>query len=390
MTSSAPVPVCALSLDLFTTMEPLEDDWRRLETDDYCSLHQGYDWCRAWVKTHANPLAIVRGQWNGRTVLILPLEITTAVMVRRASFIAARFSNINTGLFTPELRQQMRRASIKPFAQQLVSLLKPHADVLSLSNIPLHWRGEHHPLASLPCVEHQNHAFQLPLFADFSATIAQLNAKRRRKKFRNQQRKLENYGGYQHVIAERDEQKTHLLDLFFKQKAVRFKTLGLPDVFQTPGTKAFFHQILQSAHDRMNMPLELHALQLGHQANGPIAAIAGLSRKGSHVLCQFGSIDETLAPEASPGELLFWLMIEQCCAQGATLFDFGLGDQGYKRGWCPVETIQHDIVLPLTPLGHGAATAQRLLTRTKAAIKHQQHLYAFLQKIRARMNHGAE
>lgn len=376
-----------LTLELFSAMEPLESEWRALERDDYCSLHQSYDWCHAWVKTHTNPLAIVRGQILGRTVLILPLEMTRTALMRRAGFIGARFSNINTGLFDPDFRQALREQSPNAFARQLTALLKGKADVLHFSNIPLQWRTEQHPLAGLPCVEHQNHAFQLPLFADFPATLAQLNAKRRRKKFRNQHRKLQEHGGYTHIIATEDAQKKRLLDTFFRQKAARFVALGLPDVFQATDTQAFFHALLKGDHDRRNMPLELHAIGVGHQPNDHIAAIAGLSRKGDHVICQFGSIDETLAPEASPGELLFWLVIEQCCADGVALFDFGLGDQGYKRGWCPVETVQHDILLPISPLGHLAAHAYRGLTHTKAAIKNNRKLYQFIQKLRAKASH---
>ncbi|WP_230987076.1 GNAT family N-acetyltransferase [Allorhizobium terrae] len=374
----------AISIDVFSGMEPLEDEWRALERDDYCSLHQSYDWCHAWVQTHKNPLAIVRCQSGGRTVCILPLEITRRAMVRKASFIAAPFSNINTGLFDAAFRQTLSAEATRGLRQQITSALKHHADLLHLSNIPLSWRNQRHPLADLPSIENQNHAFQLPLFDDFQATIAQLNAKRRRKKFRNQHRKLEEHGGFDHIIAKSADEKKRLLDLFFEQKAVRFADLGLPDVFHASETQAFFHHLQHGPRDGHNAALELHAIRLKGDYSGKISAIAGLSRKGDHVICQFGSIDASLIPEASSGELLFWLMIEQCCAQGARLFDFGIGDQSYKRGWCPVETVHHDIVLPITPIGHIAANAQRLLTRTKSVIKSNPRLYACLQKIRAK------
>lgn len=378
-----PSPV-AISTDVFSSMEPLEKEWRALERDNYCSLHQSYDWCHAWVQTHKNPLAIVRGQSGGRTVCILPLEITRRAMVRKASFIAAPFSNINTGLFDAAFRHTIGAETTRGLRQQITSALKHRADLLHLANIPLSWRNERHPLADLPAVENQNHAFQLPLLDDFQATIAQLNAKRRRKKFRNQQRKLEEHGGFDHFVAESADEKTRLLALFFEQKAVRFADLGLPDVFHATETQAFFHHLQHGPRDGQNTALELHAIRLKGDYSGKISAIAGLSRKGDHVICQFGSIDARLVPEASSGELLFWLMIERCCGQGARLFDFGIGDQSYKRGWCPIETVHHDIVLPITPIGHIAANAQRLLTRTKSVIKGNPRLYACLQKMRAK------
>ncbi|WP_349017670.1 GNAT family N-acetyltransferase [Rhizobium sp. 32-5/1] len=109
-----------------------------------------------------------------------------------------------------------------------------------------------------------------------------------------------------------------------------------------------------------------------------------MSRKGDHVICQFGSIDETVAADSSPGELLFYLMIRRYCAEGAALFDFGIGDQPYKRSWCTVETIQRDIVLPLTLRGRIAAWSHRSIVSMKSAIKSNRKIYAFVQRLRQR------
>ncbi|MGV8939213.1 MAG: GNAT family N-acetyltransferase [Allorhizobium sp.] len=372
-----------LRIELLTGMQAAEKDWRLLEADNLNSLHQGFDWCNAWEKTHGHPLAIIRASRNGQACFILPLEIQRHNMVRTAQFIAARFNNINTGLFSARFRASADAAEVRAIAAALVTLLAGKADLIALQNIPLEWRGSRHPLSGLPATEHQNHAFQLPLLKDMDATIGQLNAKRRRKKYRSQCRKLESVGGFEHLIAHSDADKQALLGLFFEQKAIRFKIQGLPNVFQAPETQAFFQMLSEADSGGGNAPLELNAIRLKGEHDGKIAAIAGLSRKGDHVICQFGSIDETLMPEASAGELLFWLMIEKSGAEGATLFDFGLGDQGYKRSWCTVETIQHDILLPVTSSGRLAALAQRGLTRTKAAIKGNPHLYALIQRIRA-------
>ncbi|MCL6706729.1 GNAT family N-acetyltransferase [Pseudomonas sp. R2.Fl] len=381
--SDSEIAMQPLSVELHTRMEPLETVWRALDRDPLNSLHQSYDWCAAWVKTHGNPLAIVEGKEAGRTVFILPLEIPRSSMIRTAQFIGARFNNINTGLFDADFRHRYGRTGGERIAAALVERLHGRADLVSLQNIPLDWRGERHPFSTLPVVEHQNHAFQLPLFCDFEATIDQLNGTRRRKKFRHQIRKLDATGGYRHIVARTDAEKHRLLDLFFQQKAIRFKALGLPNVFQPPETQAFFRMLVASGRDGHDTPLELHAIELQGEYDGQVAAIAGLSRKGDHAICQFSSIDETLVPEASTGELLSWLMIENCCAEGVALFDFGIGDQEYKRRWCTVETVQHDVLLPITAQGRLAAIAQRGVTRTKAVIKGNPQLYAIIQRLRS-------
>ncbi|WP_432761355.1 GNAT family N-acetyltransferase [Rhizobium mayense] len=382
--SARSVAGAGIRVEIFDSMAPLEAEWRALEQDDLASLHQSYDWCTAWTETFRHPLAIVHGSFNGRTAFILPLEIIRTQGVRRAEFIGTRHSNINTGLFSAEYLETADNVLSASQQAEIAQALRGKADLMVLRNVPLDWRGRESPLASMPAVENQNHAFQLPFLGTFEATLKQVNAKRRRKKFKHQTRILNEKGGYEYVIAAPDQRDT-LLDLFFRQKAVRFETAGLPDVFHDAPTQTALHRLLALRDDGQSYAaLEMHALRLKGEHEGHIPAVAALSRKSDHVICQFASIDEALVPEASPGELLFWLMIERLHREGVALFDFGIGDQGYKRSWCPMETTQHDLILPISRIGHMAAFAQRGVTRAKTAIKANPRLYGFIQRLRAR------
>lgn len=375
-----------LRIDVFDSMAPLEREWRALEQDDLASLHQSYDWCAAWVETFRYPLSILRGSIGDHTVFILPLEIIRKHGIKRAEFIGARHSNINTGLFSLDFLASGGLASTQ--LSTIAEALRSRADVVILRNVPLDWRGRRSPLAALASIENQNHAFHMPFLDSFEASLKQVNAKRRRKKYKHQSRILDAKGGYEHVIAGPEAQDA-LLDLFFRQKAVRFKEAGLPDVFDDAPTQAALHRLLRQNSDGYNATLQMHALRLKGEHAGHIPAIAALSRKGDHVICQFASIDESLVAEASPGELLFWLMIEKLHREGVALFDFGIGDQTYKRSWCPAETTQHDLLLPISTAGHVAALTQRGITRAKSAIKGNKRLYAFIQRLRSRQRGNA-
>lgn len=371
-----------LTLSVHVSLEALEADWRALEASSATSLHQGFDWCAAWAAAHGNQLVLVRGSIARKTVFILPLELVRGRLFRTARFIGSPHSNLNTGLFAadfdPMTFEQMAGALIADLPVKLARV----ADIVMLEKIPFEWRGMRHPLGSLPAVRNQNASFQLPLLANFEATLAQLNAKRRRKKFRVSEKRLESLGGYDHIVAKTPQDRQALLALFFEQKAIRFKALGLPDVFQDRETRAFLHAVAAIDPTPDGQPLELNAIRLRGAEEGRIAAIAGLSRKGDHVICQFGSIDESLAADASPGELLFYLMIKKYNEEGFRLFDFGIGDQGYKRSWCTVETVLSDIVLPLTLRGRLAASVHRATVRLKAWIKKNRKAYAFVQRLR--------
>ncbi|MGI2033746.1 GNAT family N-acetyltransferase [Rhizobium panacihumi] len=380
--SPRPFPFANLHLSLIPHMADIEADWRRLEALPQNSLHQAYDWCRAWQTAHQNPLLLVCGRMDDRTVMILPLEAVREGGGLIARFLGGRFNNINSGLLDDDFRY-LDGEAVQAIAAMLRSLLKGHADLLALETVPLIWRDIAHPLTGLPAIEGANHTFQLPLFASFEQTLSQVHAKRRRKKFRVQQRRLQEKGGFEHVVAETADEKQALLDVFFEQKAARFRLHRLPDVFQAPKTRAFFRNLMTVSHQGNDTPLELHAIRLKGDHNGMIAAISGLSRKGDHVICQFGSIDDDLVPEASPGELLFWLMIERACQTGAALFDFGVGDQPYKRSWCTVETVTHDLLVPITLRGRLMMLLLAAKNRAKGAIKRNRTIYAWLQRLRA-------
>ncbi|MBB3564165.1 CelD/BcsL family acetyltransferase involved in cellulose biosynthesis [Rhizobium sp. BK512] len=380
---SMKLAMAELEIELFDTMEPLEAEWRRLERDDLSSLHQSYDWCSSWVAAFRRPLAILRGRCGTHTAFILPVEIVSSRGMRIAKFIGADHSNINTGLVSDAFAEDSGLLDSHKLAARLRTALAGKADLLLLQNIPLEWRSRRNMLAGLPMVQNQNHAYQLPLLDTFEKTLQQLNAKSRRKKFRAQSRRLEAIGGFDYIAPEASSEQHELLDMFFHLKSARFASLGLPDVFADAQTKAFLHGLIDKRNGD-DFGLEMRALRLKGDYEGRIAALSGISRKGDHVICQFGAIDEDLIADASPGEFLFWQMISSLHGEGVALFDFGLGDQTYKRSWAPIETDHHDVVLPISGIGVAAGAAHRAITRGKAFIKARPGLYKFAQNIRAK------
>lgn len=385
--ASTPVSANAYNLliDLVTDIDTVRDEWERLAADPLNSSHQSLAWCLVWAKTNKHPLMAVRGTVGNITVFLIPLEIVKTRGLRVARFPGRHFNNINTGLFDAGFAASATDETGELIGSEICRLLSGKADIVALQNVPLIWRDRRSPLSPLASVENQNHAFQLPILGSFEATLAQVNAKRRRKKFRVQSRRAEEMGGYSHVIAVSASEKRELLETFFRQKSKRFADHGIPDVFRDPAARAFFHSLSEtSGKTDGDVPLELHALRLRGE-NGGIAAVAGLTRKADHIICQFGSIDDTVAADVSPGELLFWLMIERACREKAALFDFGVGDQLYKRSWCPVETVQHDIFLPITLTGKLAAQFYMVSAKAKAIIKANPKIYASIQKFRSKL-----
>ena len=367
---------------VYHSFEPVELEWRMLEAGRHVSLHQSLAWCKAWAQNMNPELAIVVGRSRGRIVFILPLEIHSTRFGRIARFIGAAHSNLNTGLFNESFALGLGKADLKATFASIRRQLAGRADLIQLGNMPETWRGVPVPWVMAGAIENQNKAYQLPVRATMDETIEQIHAKRKRKLFRKSVRQFEEAGGYDHLVAETRAEKDALLSTFFRQKAERLQAMHLPNPFREENVQAFFREAAHSAQEAPNAALSLHALTLKDE-NRTVVAIAGLSRKGDHVICQFGSVENDAVRGASPGEFLFYLIIEQACASRVALFDFGIGYQLYKKSWCPVETQHYDVLVPVSLRGRIGAFAISAATRLKAAIKRNKPLYALIQRFRA-------
>lgn len=368
-----------LTARVHAALSEVETLWRVMEREAQVTLHQTYDWCAAWAAMPGIETRIIVVEMDGRPAVILPLEIVRVAGSKVARLMGTKHSNANSPIYSTAFLE----AADAGMVDELVTDIRGvaiGADTLVIDKLRPRCGDFDQPLLALPHVVSQNPTFQLPLLSTFEATLAQINAKRRRKKFRVSQRRLEPLGGYRHVVASDEATAQALLTEFFRQKAMRLKAQGLPDVFAEPGVQNAFRQLAGFAGGAP--VLAMHAIVLDGENAGVILALAGLTEKDGHVTCQFGSIDDAKTPDASVGELLFYLMIEQAVLTGKHTFDFGVGDQPYKRSWCPVMTEHHDIFLPLTAKGRVGALALSSLVKAKRFIKTSPALKAVAARLR--------
>jgi CelD/BcsL family acetyltransferase involved in cellulose biosynthesis len=205
------------------------------------------------------------------------------------------------------------------------------------------------------------------------AVLARGNAKRKRKKFRAQQRHFEARGGYvfRNVPArERDD----VLDAFLALKIARFAALGLPDPFQDAGTAAFLKRLFSDPESGARVYVV--------ESGGAMKALLGGLALRDTFWGMFSAFADDGDAEASPGELLLWHLVESLCAEDFAAFDLGPGDERYKRSWCDISIPQFDALLAVTAGGraylHGSALRQTLVRHIKANAR----LLALVQHLR--------
>lgn len=370
-------------IDIITDIYDLENDWRYIEAEEHISVHQSFNWCRAWCNNHDIKPIFITVSINSRIEFILPLEVCSQFGIKRARLIGSDHSNVNFLLASKAFLLQMKPQFIDEFANELKKLSLPF-DAIHLEKMRLSFVGVPNPFSSVTNVLNQNPSFQLPLLDTAEETFAQLNAKRIRKKVRNTTKKLGALGEHKYIISNSIAENEKVIAAFFSQKAKRFENKGLPNAFGGKDIQGFLVDLCTLERGDIGK-IELHAITLQQKDQTPeVIAIAAITVKNGHAICQFSSFNEDIAEQtqSSPGEFLFHRVIEFMVMRGMRLFDFGIGDQPYKHSWCTIRTDHYDGFIALNANGHLAAWLETMKIAIKRKIKSSPLIFKLVNKLR--------
>jgi CelD/BcsL family acetyltransferase involved in cellulose biosynthesis len=256
---------------------------------------------------------------------------------------------------------------------------RPDIDIVALERLAPSLDGLDNPMSALPSTESPNLALAADLGDGFDPLVERMSGKRKRKKLRAQLRKFEAAGGYRIMQAGTPEEAERLLSALFAMKHLRFRKMGVADVFAPAAINAFFHALFAASAKDEAPRFFLSGLEVG----GKLRAVAAYSRTGGRIVCDFASFTEDELYNASPGEFLFFHDIERASAGGLKVFDFSVGDESYKRAWCEIETRQFDVLVPLTAKGHAAAAIRRAKAKAKSAVKNNAVAWRLVRMTRA-------
>ena len=352
--------------------------WPAFSNGDAYGVAQTWQWVSAWAE-HVNPRVIVGAIFiDGRPALLLPLEIIRDRFCTVARYVGGTHANANF----PVLRSGTG-AVISPFeARALCAEIRrafPQIDAIVLTRQMRELCAMRNPMLALDTVESPNLALSFAIRSDFETLIKDRSGARKLKKMRQQARRMDERGGWQCVVAADSASVDEILGAFFVMKRKRFDEFGLVDVFAEPEVKDFFRALFRQAAGSKTPLFQLDALRVG----GEVFAVTGSSLRHQTSIAEFAAV-RAHEPTLSPGDFLFHQMIKTACENKLAFFDFGVGDEPYKRAWCDIETHHADSVAGFGTRGRAYAAMFRAVSKIKLAFKRNEFLMDQLKKWRMR------
>jgi CelD/BcsL family acetyltransferase involved in cellulose biosynthesis len=372
-----PKPTRIVQIDVLDDLGAAEAAWRNLEREGQLfTPYQRFDFLNGWqrevgVRENAVPLIVVGYDPVRRPLLLLPLVVRRGRAVRIASFMGGKHATFNLGLWDREFAAGAGVGDLEPLIAELQR--QSTADVLALTQQPMHWHGIANPLA---CLAHQPSVNDCPVLAIKPGTTPISNSLRRRLKAK--ERKLQKLKGYRYHLATEDAEIECLLDWFFRTKPLRMAQQRLPNVFAEPGVAGFIREACLAMRPGGGRVIDIHALECDEEI---IALYAGVADS-----CRFSMMfnSYTLSAHArySPGLILMRYIVDHYTARGYGALDLGVGSDGYKRLFCKSEEPIFDSFIGLSARGGLAAAAMSAAGRTKHLVKHNPALLWLAEGLR--------
>ena len=316
-----------------SSFEHAEMRWRAAQASCAAYGFQSYDWLATWQRELGE-----RQGWevhiveltdsDDRTLMLLPLGRQRKRGIRFAGFLGGEVTDYHAPLLHPDFD-----ASSFAVLWPVIIRLLGGADVFRVRRMPQHVESVANPLVALAGMRHteQAHAATLtPTFAEFQkARSAKMFADTRR-----QLRRLSELGTVKLLIDAPPDQRAAVTVGMAQQKARRWHETGSRDLFAEPGYLDFYQRL--AAQGLSGGEIVVSALYVDDHL---VATHWGM-RYGRRFYWLMPGYQDGEWARYSVGRILLDAVVQHCIAEGLTVFDLTVGDEGYKMQWA-------DHMLPL-------------------------------------------
>jgi CelD/BcsL family acetyltransferase involved in cellulose biosynthesis len=373
-------------VEIVEDMAAAEAPWRALEAGhSLATPYQRYDLLKLWQRhlgtaTGMTPFIVIGFSAGAAPLFLLPFGRRQLAGLRVVEFLGGKHANFKMGLWRRDVAASIEAEDLRAVLARLAG----RADLLRLTNQPLTWAGTTNPFALLPHQHSANCGFSGALIPDFEALLRARTNSATRKKMRKKERALAAFGDVEFAQAHEPCEVRRVLDVFFKQKSARMRTLGIADAFAPPAVRRFIEAAATERLPGAEPPIEVYRLTVGDI----VVATFGGTVAGNRFCGMFNSIANERYAAESPGEQLLARLVQRCCERGIATFDLGIGEASYKTLFCTDTEPLFDSFLPLDAAGRLLGTALAAAAAAKRSVKGHAALWSMvraMRRLRARL-----
>jgi len=305
----------------YEDFESAKEPW--LKYQEHGSAFQSWQWCYTWFQTVGVHLNV--------KVLIQELEgvgIIPFVLFNKGPFrIASILGGDGADYLGVCLKDQLQ-ANIHELLDNLYSYWK--YDLFYGPKV----LNDQSCLLKLTKIPYAENCHQVNLPESFEQWYIEKIKSKVRNDTKRQEKRLSEIGDLKFVVATDEKMALEITNKMIEQKEQRYREWGAPSIFKK-GTYAQFYRELGKTFFLMKDGFQVHisALMLGDHIISTHYGVVGKNR----FYYQLPAFDLKYG-KYSPGKIHLTELIKWSCAQRIEVFDFTVGDEGYKKIWCDQET----------------------------------------------------
>ena len=341
------------------------ETWRAFQRTAVRSVFQRYEWLKAehdilGREEGIEPRIVVGSAADGEPKILLPLGLTRQMGATALSWLGIDLSDYGAPLLAPDLHARLTPQDVRAILAKAAEL-SGGADFTLLEKQPERIGDLPNPFATADSEEGATHAYALALGNDWTSFYAALRSSKTRRRMNEKEKKLAQSGDLVFRQVTDFGEACRAIDTIIGWKIAQVRARGRFNPFRGVAIEPFFGRLLGEAPDL----LRIYSLDLdGKMLAGCIALID----QKVFTLYQT-AYDNGDYARYSPGRILIHRMMEDAIDNGLTVFDFSLGDEGYKLEICDQKTAMMRSSQVFTMKGWLPATLQTQKNRLKIRIK---------------------
>lgn len=285
-------------------------------------------WYESWLKASGKntKIRILIGQIANTPVIVLPLFLHRSWGVTKASFIAGDVSDYNQPIFHKAFAERISSEFFQAIWCKIGPMIEG-ADTLSLRKLlddpgPGCGRAIWHPSRIESEASHHT-----DIYGNWEENQERFFGKSTQKSLSRKEKKISAAGEISYLDIRGKTARLNAVETLCRWKSHQLQKLGLSNPFISGEFQQFLTEMVRTGDPN------IYRIYGMYSGSVPLALTLMICNGDHWFLYQTAYTDEE-AGKNSPGMSLLREIMKRAHAEGCKAFDFGLGNEGYKKKYC--------------------------------------------------------